>query len=164
VEKRNRNRGRREYLDAHRDVVILKHYASEHLITDRLLVGAITDAREPPPGIGTLLFVAEELTVEPPSEIDYYRIPMKEFAAADAARLLQAIEWLEQRVPVSRTLVCCRAGMGHSVSVVMAYLCCVEGMAYADVLKLVMTRRPGALPLPNLHAAIEQVRLLRRAA
>lgn len=135
-----------------------------HLITDKLLVGTIDDARNPPPVIGTLLLVAEEFTVEPATWIDYHRIPIKEFAEADPARLVRAVEWLEQRVPKSRTLVCCRAGMGRSVSVVMAYLCCVEGMAYADVLKLVMARRPGAMPLPNLQAAIEQVCLLRRAA
>jgi protein-tyrosine phosphatase len=51
--------------------------------------------------------------------------------------------------------------MGRSVSVVMAYLCCVEGMTYAEVLKLVMKRRPGAMPLPNLEEAINEVRLLR---
>ncbi len=60
-------------------------------------------------------------------------------------------------------MVCCRAGMGRSVSVVMAYLCCVQGMTYAEVLKLVMKRRPGAMPLPNLEDAINQVRLLREA-
>jgi protein-tyrosine phosphatase len=60
-------------------------------------------------------------------------------------------------------MVCCRAGMGRSVSVVMAYLCCVQGMTYDEVFKLVMTRRPGATPLPKLEDAITQVRLLREA-
>lgn len=135
-----------------------------HLITEKLLVGTINDAREPPATVGTLLLVAEEFTVEPPKWIEYHRIPIKEFAEADPATLIRAVEWLEKRVPEGRTLVCCRAGMGRSVSVVMAYLCCVEGMTYEDVLKLVMVRRPGAMPLPNLQSAIEQVRLLRRAA
>jgi protein-tyrosine phosphatase len=135
-----------------------------HLITEKLLVGTIDDAREPPSTVGTLLLVAAEFTVEPASWIEYHRIPISEFAEADPGTLARAVEWLEKRVPEGRVLVCCRAGMGRSVSVVMAYLCCVDGMAYADVLKLVMARRPGALPLPNLQAAIEQVRLLRRAA
>ncbi len=52
--------------------------------------------------------------------------------------------------------------MGRSVSVVMAYLCCVQGMTYTEVLKLVMRRRPGAMPLPKLEEAIEQVRQLRQ--
>jgi hypothetical protein len=36
-------------------------------------------------------------------------------------------------------------------------------MTYEQVFKLVMTRRPGAMPLPNLEEAITQVRLLREA-
>jgi protein-tyrosine phosphatase len=140
------------------------YWGTMHLITDRLLVGTIDDAREPPAVIGTLLLVAEEFTIEPAAWVDYRRIPITEFAEADPGTLLQAIEWLEQRVPESRALVCCRAGMSRSVSVVMAYLCCVEGMTFADVLNLVMARRPGAMPLPNLQSAVEQVRLLRLAA
>jgi protein-tyrosine phosphatase len=135
-----------------------------HLITDSLLVGSIVDAQEPPEVIGTLLFVAEEFTITPAAWVDYHHIPFREFAKADPAKLMQAVQWLEPRVPKGRTLVCCRAGMGRSVSVVMAYLCCVEGKTYDDVLKLVMARRPGAMPLPNLQVAIEQVRQLRRAA
>jgi hypothetical protein len=37
-------------------------------------------------------------------------------------------------------------------------------MGYADVLKLVMTRRPGAMPLPNLEDTINRVLKLRKAA
>ncbi|MBL8039398.1 MAG: dual specificity protein phosphatase family protein [Nitrospira sp.] len=135
-----------------------------HMITDRLLVGNIDDAKQPTTAIGTLLLVAEELTVTPAAWVDYQHIPFREFAKADHAKLAQAVEWLEPRVPKGRTLVCCRAGMGRSVSVVMAYLCCVEGQTYDEVLKLIMTRRPSAMPLPNLQVAIEQVRQLRRAA
>lgn len=135
-----------------------------HMITDQLLVGNIADAQEVPPVIGALLLVAEEFTIQPPNWMDYQRIPFREFAKADPAKLAQAVEWLEQRVPKGRTLVCCRAGMGRSVSVVMAYLCCVEGKTYEEVLNLVMTRRPSAIPLPNLQVAIEQVRQFRRAA
>ena len=134
-----------------------------HLITDNLLVGSIDDAQEPPQVIGTLLFVAEEFAIKPAEWVDYHRIPLREFAKADPAKLMEAVQWLESRVPKGRTLVCCRAGMGRSVSVVMAYLCCVEGQTYEAVLKLVMARRPGAMPLPNLQVAIEQVRQLRRA-
>jgi protein-tyrosine phosphatase len=96
--------------------------------------------------------------------VDYHRVPFREFAKVDPLKLMEAVQWLEPRAPKGRTLVCCRAGMGRSVSVVMAYLCCVEGRTYDEVLKLVMTRRPGAMPLPNLQVAIEQVRQLRRAA
>ncbi|MGE0644679.1 MAG: dual specificity protein phosphatase family protein [Nitrospira sp.] len=133
------------------------------MITDNLLVGNIDDAQAPPEVIGTLLLVAEEFSITPASWLDYHRIPLREFGKADPTKLMEAVQWLESRVSKGRTLVCCRAGMGRSVSVVMAYLCCVEGRTYEDVLKVVMARRPGAMPLPNLQVAIEQVRQLRRA-
>ena len=135
-----------------------------HLITEHLLVGSIDDAQALPEVIGTLLLVAEEFTITSPAWIDYHRIPFREFAKVDPLKLMEAVQWLEPRAPKGRTLVCCRAGMGRSVSVVMAYLCCVEGRTYDEVLKLVMARRPGAMPLPNLQVAIERVRQLRRAA
>ncbi len=134
-----------------------------HMITDQLLVGNIDDAQQPPAVVGTLLLVAEELTVTPAPWMDYRHIPFREFAKADPAKLMEAVQWLESRAPTERKLVCCRAGMGRSVSVVMAYLCCVEGKSYDEVLKLVMIRHPGAMPLPNLQVAIEQVRQLRRS-
>lgn len=134
-----------------------------HLITENLLVGNIDDAQVPPEVIGTLLLVAEEFTITPAAWVDYHRIPFREFVKADPMKLMEAVQWLEPRVPKGRTLVCCRAGMGRSVSVVMAYLCCIEGRTYDEVLKLVMARRPGAIPLPNLQVAIEQVCRLRRA-
>jgi protein-tyrosine phosphatase len=135
-----------------------------HMITDSLLVGSIDDAQGPPEVVGTLLLVAEEFTITPAAWVDYHRIPFREFAKVDPAKLAEAVRWLEPRASKGMTLVCCRAGMGRSVSVVMAYLCCVEGRTYDEVLKLVMARRPGAMPLPNLQVAIEQVRQLRRAA
>ena len=134
-----------------------------HLITETLLVGNINDAMEPPVKIGALLLVAAEHTVEPPSWLMYGRIPFSEYVEAEPLLLDRAVSWVEQHLSDHRVMVCCRAGMGRSVSVVMAYLCCVQGMTYAEVLKLVMRRRPGAMPLPKLEEAIIQVRLLREA-
>jgi len=135
-----------------------------HQITDRLFVGNIDDARQPPVQIGAVLLVAEEFNDEVPRWLVCGRIPFKEFGEPDWKRLADAVGWVEQHVRDNRVMVCCRAGMGRSVSVVMACLCCVEEMTYADALKLVRARRPGAMPLPNLQAAIEQVCQLRRAA
>jgi len=132
-----------------------------HLITETLLVGNINDAKEPPVKIGALLLVAAEYTLESPGRLPYGRIPFSEYAEAEPLLLDRAVSWIERHMSERPVMVCCRAGMGRSVSVVMAYLCCVEGMAYAEVLKLVLKRRPGAMPLPKLEEAIIQVRLLR---
>jgi protein-tyrosine phosphatase len=134
-----------------------------HMITETLLVGNINDARKPPVNIGALLLVAAEYTLEPPSRLLYGRIPFSEYDEAEPLLLDRAVSWVEQHLSDHRVMVCCRAGMGRSVSVVMAYLCSVRGMTYAEALKLVMTRRPGAMPLPNLQEAITQVLLLREA-
>jgi protein-tyrosine phosphatase len=134
-----------------------------HMITENLLVGNINDAREPPVKVGALLLVAAEFALESPGWVVSSKIPFSEYAEAEPLLLDRAVSWVEQHLLGNRVMVCCRAGMGRSVSVVMAYLCCVQGMTYNEVLKLVMTRRPGATPLPKLEDAITQVRLLREA-
>ena len=133
-----------------------------HQITDRLFVGNIYDSAQPPAQISALLLVAEEYQLEAPKWLISSRIPFKDFGEADPNVLADAVGWVERHIADNRVMVCCRAGMGRSVSVAMAYLCCVEGMAYADVLKLVLAKRPGALPLPKLAEGIEKVRLLRQ--
>jgi protein-tyrosine phosphatase len=133
------------------------------MITENLLVGNINDAKEPPVKIGALLLVAAEYALESPGWLISGRIPFSEYAEADPLLLDKAVSWVEQHISDNRVMVCCRAGMGRSVSVVMAYLCCVQGMTYEEVLKLVMRRRPGAMPLPNLEKAIAKVGLLRDA-
>ena len=132
-----------------------------HFITETLLVGNIDDASEPPAQVSAVLLVAAEFTSQPPKWLSYGRIPFSEYAEAEPLLLDRAVSWVEQYLCDNRVMVCCRAGMSRSVSVVMAYLCCVQGMPYVEVLELVTTRRPGAMPLPNLENAITQVRLLR---
>jgi protein-tyrosine phosphatase len=134
-----------------------------HLITESLSVGNINDAREPPVKIGALLLVAAEYRLEPSGCLVSASIPISEYAEAEPLLLDRAVSWVERQISDHPVMVCCRAGMGRSVSVVMAYLCCVQGMTYAEVLKLVMMRRPGAMPLPKLEEAITQVCLLREA-
>ena len=134
-----------------------------YLITDTLLVGNILDAERPPANVGAVLLVAEEFSIDAPAGVVFDRIPLKEYGEAAPALLERAVAWIERHLPENRVMVCCRAVMGRSVSVVMAYLCCVQDMAYADVLNLVMTRRPGACPLPNIQSGIEQVHQLRQS-
>ena len=133
------------------------------MITENLLVGNINDATAPPVKIGALLLVAAEYALESPGWLISGRIPFSEYAEAEPVLLDQAVSWVEQHLVDNRVMICCRAGMGRSVSVAMAYLCCVQGMTYTEVLKMVMRRRPGAMPLPKLEEAIAQVRLLREA-
>jgi protein-tyrosine phosphatase len=133
-----------------------------HYITETLLVGNAQDAEQPPPFVNGVLFLAEERRLEPPSGIIYARLPLKEFEEADPAVVSEAVAWLEEHAPSKRLMVCCRAGLGRSVSIVIAYLCCVKEMSYAEALQLLKARRPGATPLPNLAETIEKVQRMRR--
>lgn len=132
-----------------------------HVISEALILGNIDDARNPTPGVAGLLLVAEEFKVEPPAWLDYEYIPFKEFSAVDPARLDRAVAWLEARAPGTRTLVCCRAGMGRSASVLIAYFCCNPGLPYEEAVAFVKARRPGAMPLPQLQETIKNVLKLR---
>jgi len=135
-----------------------------HQITDRLFVGNIYDAGQPTSQVSAVLLVAEEYDIDAPGGVIYERIPFKEYGEVSSLSLARAVDWVERHLSDNRVMVCCRAGMGRSVSVVMAYLCCVEGMIYADVLKLVMARRPGAMPLPKLEETIQDILRFRKSA
>jgi protein-tyrosine phosphatase len=132
-----------------------------HLINENMAVGNAEDAARPVRFMTAILNVAAESQVAPPPGLAYAWIPFKEFAEADPTLLEQAVEWLEQHEKDHRLMVCCRAGMGRSVSVVIAYLCLIKGVTYQDAVKEVAARRPGATPLPNLEGSIRLIRELR---
>lgn len=132
-----------------------------HHITDTLLVGNIHDARRPPVPIGGLLWAAAEHQVEAPSGIPFKWIPLEEFAEPDPVELEEGVAWMESHLSARPLLVCCRAGLGRSVSIAITYLCAAQGMSYHDAVALVTARRPGASPLPNLAQAIRVVQAMR---
>lgn len=135
-----------------------------HAITSSLAVGNVEDAKRPPAFIGGVLFLAQEYDIAPPKGVTFAKIPLTEFAEVSASTLDSAIRWLEDQGDDRKLLICCRAGMGRSVSVAIAYLCCVTGLPYADALALVKARRPGATPLPRLEETIRKVIELRQPA
>ena len=126
------------------------------------MVGNLEDAKNPPSFVQGVLFLAAEHDIEPPDGVTFTRIPMIEFGQATPQQVLEAVAWLERHVPKKKVMVCCRAGMGRSVSMVIAYLCCVKEMGYPEALQLLRSRRPGATPLPMLEDTIQQVIQLRR--
>jgi len=134
-----------------------------HHVTDSLLVGNLEDAKKPPSFVQGVLFLAAEHDFPAPDGVLFDRIPMVEFGEATTQQVYEAVAWLEQHASKKRVMVCCRAGMGRSVSMVIAYLCCVQGMTYDEALQLLRSRRPGATPLPNLDITIQSVIEMRQA-
>ncbi|OGW68086.1 MAG: hypothetical protein A3H49_11795 [Nitrospirae bacterium RIFCSPLOWO2_02_FULL_62_14] len=133
-----------------------------HHVTDSLLVGNVEDAKNPPSFVEGVLFLAKEHDIPPPDGILFAKIPLVEFGQADPQQVYEAVAWLERHAPKKKVMVCCRAGMGRSVSMVIAYLCCAQGMDYSEAVQLLRSRRPGATPLPNLDATIQQVIRMRQ--
>ena len=119
------------------------------------------DAQSPPPTISAILWTALDLKLLQPKDILLGRIPLREYTEADPMDIESALEWLERHLPHHQILVACRAGMGRSVSVVIAYLCCIQNMPYEEAVAFVRKRRHGATPLPRLEQTIEKVKKLR---
>lgn len=136
---------------------------SMHFVNENLLVGNVDDAQKPPPFVGSVLFVSGEHKITPPRGVAYAYIPLKEYGEAEPKDVKAAVDWLEQQPPSNKLMVCCRAGMGRSVSMIIAYLVCVKGMSYAEAEQLMKSRRPGATPIPRLKGTIEQVQQMRQA-
>lgn len=141
---------------------LIQYNAPMHFVTETLLVGNVDDAQKPPPYVNGVLFLAQEFTIKPPKGVAYEFVPLQEFGEASPGDVKKAVDWLEQHAPSKRLMVCCRAGMGRSVSMVIAYLVCVKGMTYADAVQLLKARRPGATPLPNLERTIATVQRMRQ--
>ena len=128
---------------------------------ESLLIGNMYEAQKPPPFISAVLWTAIEQKVSSPPGVKFARVPLREYTEADPIDLEAGVDWLAQHHPDDRILVACRAGVGRSVSLVVAYLCCVKGMSYKKAIQFVQTRRPGATPLPNLEQTIKRVKTRR---
>ena len=133
-----------------------------HHVTESLSVGNVEDAKNPPSFVQGVLFVAAEHDIPPPPGMLFNKIPLVEFGQANPQQVYEAVAWLEQHAPKKKIMVCCRAGMGRSVSMVIAYLCCVQGMGYTEAVQMLKSRRPGATPLPNLEDTILHVIRMRQ--
>lgn len=134
-----------------------------HFVNESLLVGNVDDAQNPAPFIKSVLFVSGEHQITPPKGVAYNYIPLKEYGEASPNDVKAAVDWMEQQPAANRMMVCCRAGMGRSVSMIIAYLVCVKGMKYDEAESLLKARRPGATPIPRLKQTIERVQQLRQA-
>lgn len=100
------------------------------------------------------LNVADDVDFRPASRL-YCRIPLRDGMAIPVERLREAVEWISTHIAKRRVIVFCRYGRGRSASVIIAYLCCAEGMAYDDAVKLVALHRADTVPLPQLDQTID---------
>jgi protein-tyrosine phosphatase len=118
------------------------------MITEQLVVGNAADMTQAPGSHMAILNVAAEITISPSGGWPYAWIPLKEFAEADPVQLDEAVAWLERHEKTYRLLIGCRAGMGRSVSVAIAYLCLAKAMPYQEAVAWFLRVGRGPCPCP----------------
>lgn len=126
-------------------------------ITDHLYIGEQVDAQSPPPFISAVLWAALDPPLTAPPNIIFGRLPLREYTEPDLIDLEMGIQWLARHLPEHNILVACRVGLGRSPSLIIAYLCCVQHLSFAEARDLVTQKRPGATPLPHLASLIDQL-------
>jgi protein-tyrosine phosphatase len=129
-------------------------------VTDHLYIGEQVDAQSPPPFISAVFWTALDPPLTAPPNIIFGRLPLREYTEPDLIDLEMGIQWLARHLPEHNVLVACRVGLGRSPSLIIAYLCCMQGLSFAEAQELVTQKRPGTTALPHLAAVIEQVTTL----
>ncbi|UCH91129.1 MAG: dual specificity protein phosphatase family protein [Nitrospirota bacterium] len=68
------------------------------------------------------------------------------------------VQWLTRHLSEYHILVACGVGFGRSPSIIIAYLCCMQGLSFEEAQDLATQKRPGTTPLPHLAFLIEQLK------
>ena len=127
-------------------------------VDHQLYIGEQADAESPPSFISAVFWTALDPQLSPPSNIIFARLPLKEYTEPDLIDLEMGVEWLARHLPEHHILVACRVGLGRSPSIIMAYLCCMQGLSFDEAQEFVTQKRPGTTPLPHLASLIEQLK------
>ena len=128
-------------------------------IDHHIYIGEQLDAESPPSFINAVLWVALDPKLTPPPNVEFGRLPLKENTKPDLIDLETGVEWLTHHLPEHHILVACQVGLGRSPSIIIAYLCCMQGLSFEEAQELVSQKRPGMTPLPNLASLIEQLKM-----
>ncbi len=129
-------------------------------IADHLYIGEQVDAQSPPPFISAVFWTALDPPLTAPPDIVFGRLPLKEYTEPDLIDFEMGIQWLARHLPEHNILVACRVGLGRSPSLIIAYLCCVQNLSFAEAQELVTRKRPGTTTLPHLASLIEQLQAI----
>lgn len=103
-------------------------------------------------------WTALEPQLSPSSNLLFARLPLKEITKPNPLDLETGIQWLARHLPEHHILVACRVGIGRSPSIIIAYLCSMQGLSFEEAQDLVTQKRPGTTPLPHLASLIEQLK------
>jgi protein-tyrosine phosphatase len=130
-------------------------------ILENLAVGSYNDALVPPQSIDALLCVAQEKDIHDPGRL-YHKVPMVDMHPIPPEQLKEAVRWMRDHIRDHKIMVFCNTGVGRSPSVVVAYLCCLEGYSFGKAVEFVASKKPYMSILPNLIKSIEEVKKMLR--
>ncbi len=106
-----------------------------------------------------ILNVAEELNLPIPNEMQYHKIPLRDGAENPIAKgnIAAAITWLAVQLDQGKkVLVHCKAGIGRSASIVVAYVYWKNPTwSYTEVVEYVRSKKPNVFPHAELKRALE---------
>lgn len=128
-------------------------------VDHQLYIRGQADAESPPAFISAVLWTALDIQLSLPANIVFGRLPLKEYTEPDWIDLEMGVEWLARHLPEHNILVACRAGLGPSPSIILAYLCCMHGLSFEEAQNLVTQKRPETTPLPHLVSLIERCQI-----
>lgn len=131
-------------------------------VLGNLAIGGFAEAAAAPRQITALLNVARERDLNVTDRL-YHKVPMVEQQPISEDHLAEAVLWLRETLPRHRVLVFDNAGAGRrpserAASVVVAYLCCMCDLPFAEAADRVAAFHPG-MDLPEgLDATVDRVR------
>jgi protein-tyrosine phosphatase len=116
-------------------------------------------------GFDAVLNVAEELNSETNQlnrkSVEYQKIPLKDGACNVISKenILLATEWIDRQLKKgNKVLVHCRAGIGRSGSICIAYIYKINrDWSYEDVLRYVWSKKSNIYPHFGLEKALESL-------
>lgn len=129
------------------------------MITDRVCIGDISDARQPSTALDSCLNVSSEDDV-PLTQGNVYRhkVGLLDGPGNDDSLLIAAVMVLHAlNKRHNRVLVHCHEGKSRSVMVVSAFVAIVGGMEFDKVLKDIMKARGVTDYRPALYAQYQQL-------
>jgi protein-tyrosine phosphatase len=106
-------------------------------INQHLYIGEQAHAESPPSFISAVFWTALEPQLSPPSNLLFARLPLKENTKPNLIDMEMGIQWLARHLPEHHILVACRVGIGRSPSIIIAYLCCMQGLSFEEAKGLV---------------------------
>ncbi|KAJ3085823.1 hypothetical protein HK102_013798 [Quaeritorhiza haematococci] len=112
-------------------------------------------------GFHAVLNMADELDLQLAPEIEYLKLGCKDGAnnAIPAEVISEAVDWIGRKVRSGKTVcVHCRAGIGRSGSVAIAYVYSrLPQASYDAVKKLVWEKKPDIYPHTGLEETLKQL-------